>query len=229
MSDRLPKYLTAEDQRALLDTFNRDRWTGHRNYTLVEFALSTGLRAGELVALRDENLDFSVAGGVVHVREGKGGKDRDIEFAPRLKDLLRDWLRARDALVETDVVFPTEDGTEMTTRNLGALVKKAAREAGVSEVDRVSPHTLRHTFATELLRETGNLRLVQQTLGHASSKTTEIYAQVVDEDRARALRQFRDGEGGDVDEERQEVMELWDSIPQCKRTAAKQVLEAMGG
>ncbi len=79
----------------------------------------------------------------------------------------------------------------MQTRYLRCLVKRLARKAQIPEAEKVSPHTLRHTFATDLYRETKNLRLVQKALGHASVATTQIYTHIVDEELEEALRCFR--------------------------------------
>ena len=92
---------------------------------------------------------------------------------------------------ESSYLFPTRDGGRLSTRYLRQLVSRLADRAELAESEKVSPHTLRHTFATDLYRETKNLRLVQKALGHASIQTTEIYTHVVDEELEEALRSFR--------------------------------------
>lgn len=79
-------------------------------------------------------------------------------------------------------LFPTSKGTQVDTSHLRRSVKRYARKVDIDEVDRVSPHTLRHTFATRLYRDTGNIRLVQKTLGHSDLSTTMLYTHVVDEE-----------------------------------------------
>ena len=85
-------------------------------------------------------------------------------------------------------MLPTRKGTEVATSHLRRSVKRYARKASVEEVDRVSPHTLRHTFATRLYRETGNIRLTQKALGHSDLSTTMIYTHVVDEELEGAMK-----------------------------------------
>lgn len=198
MSRKLPKILTADEQQAMLATFNCRYRTPHRDRTMIELALATGLRAGEIVALKDEHVELDATGGRLMVRDGKGSKDRVVYFGPEVRDTLREWL---DRKPESRFVFPTRTGKPVATSHLRRVVKRAAREAGVAEAERVSPHTLRHTFATDLYRETGNLRLVQKALGHASIQTTQIYTHVLDEEMESALREFRsDPEPGPADE-----------------------------
>jgi integrase len=182
---RIPKVLTQDEQRAMLDTFNR-RWpTKGRNYAMVLTMLRTGLRVGEAVALKWEHLDFRTRRLIV--REGKGAKDRVVYFDEEVREALTDW-RARAP--DSPYVFPTLKGASMSTTYARQFVKRAARQAEVAEWERVSPHTFRHTCATELLRETGNLRLVQVALGHSSVSTTQRYTHIaaVDLEDAMARR-----------------------------------------
>lgn len=194
MSRKLPKVLTEDEQQAMLDTFNYRYRTPHRDRTMIQLALATGLRAGELVALRDEHLELDATGGRIVVREGKGHKDRVVYFGPEVRDAIREWL---DRKPDSEYVFCTRTGKPVATSHLRRVVKRAAREAGVAEADRVSPHTLRHTFATDLYRETGKLRIVQEALGHESVQTTQLYAHLANgevEESMRALRSDPDPE-----------------------------------
>jgi site-specific recombinase XerD len=145
--------------------------------------LEAGLRAGEVVALRPDHLDMRTCR--LLVREGKGAKDRVLWVTDDLRDLIGVWLARRPA---SDWLFPTRDGGQINTRYLRTMVKQYAVKAGVSEADRVTPHVLRHTFATDLLRETKNIRLVQKALGHSDVSTTMIYTHVFDEELEEALR-----------------------------------------
>ncbi len=138
---------------------------------------ATSVEAGvEVVALRPEHLDMTTCRLIV--REGKGAKDRIVWIRDDLRDLIGEWLQRRP---ESQWLFPTRDGGQVQTRYLRALVKRLAGKAEVTEAESVSPHALRHTFATELLRETKNIRLVQKALGHASIASTMIYTHIVDE------------------------------------------------
>ncbi len=183
MARRLPKVLTGEEQAAVLALLNRRYPTPHRNLCMIRLMLEAGLRAGEVVALRPEHLDMASCRHMV--REGKGAKDRVLWIRDDLRDLIGDWLGRRP---ESEWLFPTRDGSQVQTRYLRALVKRLALKARVAEARKVSPHSLRHTFATDLLRKTKNIRLVQKTLGHASLSTTMIYTHIYDGDVQEALR-----------------------------------------
>lgn len=189
MPRKLPKVLTEEERSALLSQLNTRYPSPHRNLCMLRLMLEAGLRAGEVVALRPEHLDMRTC--KLTVREGKGAKDRVLWISDGLRDLIGEWLERRP---ESEWLFPTRNGSQVQTRYLRALVKRLARKAEIAETEKVSPHTLRHTFATDLLRETKNLRLVQKALGHASIATTQIYTHIVDEELEEALRGFRVGQ-----------------------------------
>ena len=180
---RLPKVLTPDEQRALVSQPSPRYVSGLRNRCLLRVMLEVGLRAGEVVALRPEHLDMLTCRLVV--REGKGAKDRVLWISDDLRDLIGVWLGRRPA---SPWLFCTRDGGQLSTRYLRTMVKRYATKAGVSEAERVSPHVLRHTFATDLLRQTKNIRLVQKALGHSDLSTTMIYTHVCDEELEGALR-----------------------------------------
>jgi integrase len=182
---RIPKVLSPEEQVALLRTLNR-RWpTKCRNYAMVLTMLRTGLRVGEAVALKWEHVDFRTRRLIV--REGKGAKDRVVYFDEEVRAAIVEW---RGRAPDSPYVFSTLKGGPLTTTYCRQFVNRAAQKAGIAEWDRVSPHTFRHTCATELLRETGNLRLVQVALGHSSVSTTQRYTHIaaVDLEQAMSVR-----------------------------------------
>ena len=182
-SKRLPKILSAEEQTRLLGQFNTRYATPHRNLLMVRLMLEAGLRVGEVVALKPEHLDMTTCR--LQVREGKGAKDRVLWIGDDLRDLVGAWLSRRP---EGPWLFSTRDGSPVQTRYMREMVKRLARRAGVQEWDRVSNHSLRHSFATDLYRETTNLRLVQVALGHADVSTTMLYTHLADGDLEAALR-----------------------------------------
>lgn len=180
---KLPKVLSEEEQDGFLAQFNT-RWpTPHRNLCLVRLMLEAGLRVGEVVALKPDHLDMTTC--QLMIRNGKGAKDRTLWINDDLRDLIGEWLPRRP---ESEYLFPTRHGTRVSTRYLRSMVKRCARKAGVSEAERVSPHTLRHTFATNLLRSTKNLRLVQKSLGHSSIQTTQLYTHIADDELEDAMK-----------------------------------------
>lgn len=185
-SETLPKVLSEAEQAALLDELNTRYPTPHRNLCMLRLMLEAGLRVGEVVALRPEHLDMTTCR--LTVRDGKGSKDRTLWINDELRDEIGAWLERRP---ESPYLFPTRNGSQVRTRYMRSMVKRLAKQAEIDEAERVSPHTLRHTFATDLLRETKNLRLVQKALGHADISTTQIYTHIVDEELEEALRTFR--------------------------------------
>ena len=180
---KLHKVLTADEQRALVAQPNPRYLSGLRNRCLIRVMLEVGLRAGEVVALRPEHLDMRTCRLVV--REGKGAKDRVLWVTDDLRNLIGMWLERRP---ESVWLFPTRDGGQINTRYLRTMVKHYAVKAGIAEAERVSPHVLRHTFATDLLCETKNIRLVQKALGHSDLSTTMVYTHVHDAELEEALR-----------------------------------------
>lgn len=173
----LPKYLTTAQVEALLgapDTTPR----GMRDRAMIETLYATGLRVSELVMLRpaDVNLDL----GFVRVT-GKGGKQRLVPLGAKAQQALREYLgEARAALLKgraSPQLFVTGRGGGMTRQAFWLLLRRYGRQAGIFQ--KLSPHVLRHSFATHLLEGGAGLRSVQAMLGHADISTTEIYTHVM--------------------------------------------------
>ena len=185
--DKLPKVLSEAETNALLDQPNQRYYGPHRDYLYMRLMLKAGLRASEATALRPEHIDLM--SGKLMVREGKGAKDRTLWIGEELLSELQEWTGRRNEKVgEPKFLLPTSKGTQVATSHLRRSVKRYARKAGIEEVDRVSPHSLRHTFATRLYRETSNIRMVQKALGHSDLSTTMIYTHVVDEELEGAMK-----------------------------------------
>ena len=187
---RLPKILSAGEQRAFLAQFNTRYVSGLRNLVAVRLMLDCGLRCGEVVSLRPEHIDPDTCRLVV--RLGKGGRDRTLWFSDDLRDLIARWLQRRPA---SDWLLSTRCGGPVDTRYLRAAVKRKAVAAGIKEAERLSPHSLRHTFATSLFREERNILLVQRALGHASVTTTQIYTHLSDFEVETAMRRRQPSKG----------------------------------
>lgn len=122
------------------------------------------------------------------VREGKGAKDRTLWLGDELLGELGAWMDARKRAGECRWLLPTKNGTRVRTSHLRRSVKRYARMADIDEADRVSPHTLRHTFATRLYERTLSLRLVQEALGHSDIRTTMLYTHLADGELGDAMR-----------------------------------------
>jgi integrase/recombinase XerD len=185
--DKLPRVLTEEETERLLHQPNQRYYGPHRDYLYMRLMLKAGLRASEATALRPEHIDLM--SGKLMVREGKGAKDRTLWIGEELLGELQEWtVRRNEKTGKTEFLLPTSKGTQVATSHLRRSVKRYARDTDIEEVERVSPHTLRHTFATRLYRETSNIRMVQKALGHSDLSTTMIYTHVVDEELETALK-----------------------------------------
>jgi integrase/recombinase XerD len=192
----LPETLTVEEVERLLeaaggeDTAGAAIARGLRSRALLELLYAAGIRIGEAVGLDRE--DLSVDGGFVRV-VGKGDRERMVPVGEVAMDWLGRWLEeARPALLAVGHVAPPrggplfvgDRGRRLARQQAWASVKAAARRANLG--DRVSPHTLRHSFATHLLEGGADLRIVQELLGHASISTTQLYTHLTGE-RIRAV------------------------------------------
>jgi integrase/recombinase XerD len=186
---RLPEVLTHEEQEALLRQPNAKNLNGLRNLCLLRLMLNTGLRAAEVLQVKIRDIDWS--SGKLMVRQGKGKKDRSLWVGEEDLALLQLWIAKKAGLPESEWLFTNRDGRQINGRYLRRMVKRLATEAGISKD--VHPHTLRHTFATDLFRQTKNLRLTQKALGHSQISSTMIYTHIVDDEMEEALKTFRAG------------------------------------
>jgi integrase/recombinase XerD len=176
----LPRSLTEEEVEALLAAPVVSDPLGHRDRTMLEVLYATGLRVTELVSLTLGQVNLNQ--GVVRI-VGKGGRERLIPMGEEACAWVQQFLRGPRAEIllerQTDSLFPTRRGDRMTRQAFWHIIKRYARKAGV-EKD-LSPHTLRHAFATHLLNHGADLRVVQMLLGHSDLSTTQIYTHVARE------------------------------------------------
>jgi integrase/recombinase XerD len=174
---RLPKSLTENDVERLLDVPDVDTTLGLRDRAMLELMYASGLRVSELVGLQRTGVDLRA--GVVQVL-GKGGRERLVPMGEHAMDWLRRYVRdARPELAghaDPEGLFLTARGDVMTRHNFWRLIKLYAARAGIRQA--LSPHTLRHAFATHLLEHGADLRALQSLLGHADLSTTQIYTHV---------------------------------------------------
>lgn len=188
-------FLSIEEVQQLFDAPNRDNIIGLRDRAILELLFSTGLRVSELSNLdRDDvNLDkaeFSV--------RGKGQKDRPVYMSDSAKKALHDYLKARNdefkpLFVHYSGSKSAEDAsmTRLTPRSIQRMVERYRTKAGITK--HVTPHTLRHSFATDLLGNGADLRSVQSLLGHANIATTQVYTHVTDPQLKEVHKQFHSG------------------------------------
>ena len=177
---RVPKTLSQAQVEALLNAPDLGHPLGLRDRTMLELMYASGLRVTELVTLKTFQLGLNE--GVIRV-VGKGGKERLVPFGEVARQWLERYLHeARGAILgeqQTDDLFVTQRGSGMTRAMFWVIVKKWAAVAGITAP--LSPHTLRHAFATHLLNHGADLRVVQLLLGHADISTTTIYTHVARE------------------------------------------------
>lgn len=164
---RLPEVLSGSEVKSILE----GTWSPlHRAVLTTIYA--TGLRVGEACRLRPKDIDR--AQGVIHVRDGKGGQDRTVMLSPRLlAELEAYWLAVHPS---GEYLFPGRNGGPLPIYVVGAVLKRVAASAGITKS--ISPHTLRHSFATHLLESGTDVRSIQVLLGHRSIRTTQRYMHV---------------------------------------------------
>jgi integrase/recombinase XerD len=176
----LPRSLTEEEVEALLDAPVIHDPLGHRDRTMLEVLYATGLRVSELVNLKATQVNLNQ--GVLRII-GKGDRERLIPLGDEAVRWVTQFVRgARSEILldrQTEYLFPTRRGDRMTRQAFWHIIKRYARKAGVQK--ELSPHTLRHAFATHLLNHGADLRVVQMLLGHSDLSTTQIYTHVARE------------------------------------------------
>lgn len=177
LGEHLPEVLTTAEVDTLEDSIDRSKWEGQRNRAIIEVLFSCGLRVSELVNLKLTDLYLTEQ----YVRVfGKGSKERLVPISPRAIRELQLWFVDRNQMVikpgEEDYVFLNRRGAHLTRVMILIMIKRQAEVAGIAKT--ISPHTLRHSFATALLEGGADLRAIQALLGHESIGTTEIYTHI---------------------------------------------------
>ncbi len=193
---KLPHSLDVDRIQTLLDV-KPDDWLSQRDITMLELTYSSGLRLAELVGLDMQHIDLQQA----EIRVlGKGSKTRIIPMGTKAVELLKAWLPVRSQHCENDeqALFINRSGTRLGARSVQQRFRRWAIKRGLDS--RLHPHALRHSFATHLLESSGDLRAVQELLGHANLSTTQVYthldfqhlAQVYDQAHPRARKTGKD-------------------------------------
>ena len=163
---RTPRVLSPDEVARLIEA------AGTLQARVILMALySTGMRRSELVRLRVEDIDSERM--VIHIHKGKGGKDRDVPLCPRLLETLREYWRWKKPKTWLFPGQPRAEGKHLTAKMVWHVCNDAAQHAGIKK--RVSPHMLRHSFATHLLEDGADLATIQVLLGHADLEATSIY------------------------------------------------------
>ena len=186
---KLPEVLSLEEIDAMIAQIDMSKAEGHRNRAIIEMLYGSGLRVSELVDLRLSNIYRQE--GYMRIL-GKGNKQRLVPISPEADKQLEYWLEDRchlDIKPEAkDITFLNHYGRQLTRAMIFTIVKRLAQLAGITKT--ISPHTLRHSFATHLLQNGADLRIIQQLLGHESIVTTEIYTHVDIHDLREAVIKY---------------------------------------
>jgi integrase/recombinase XerC len=181
LEKRLPNVLSVDEVIKLVETPNLSTPLGRRDRAILETLYATGVRVSELTGLDLDDIDFKHE--TVRVL-GKGGKERVVPFGSKARDALQIYfdvrgeilLKAPERLSDPMAVFLNYQGTRISSRSIDRLIDKYVREC--AQIHDISPHSLRHSFATHLLSAGADLRAIQELLGHARLSTTQIYTQV---------------------------------------------------
>lgn len=186
---RLPEVLSLEEIERMIAQIDMSKAEGHRNRAIIEILYGSGLRVSELVNLRLS--DIYIVEGYIRVC-GKGNKQRLVPISQEAMTWFAYWLEDRHALdikpEATDIVFLNRYGRQLTRAMIFTIVKRLAEQADIHKT--ISPHTLRHSFATHLLQNGADLRIIQQLLGHETIGTTEIYTHMEVQDLREAILKY---------------------------------------
>lgn len=184
----LPDVLSVEEIDEMIAMIPSDKNESLRNHAIIETLYGSGLRVSELIAARISRLDLNER---LMIVEGKGSKERLVPVSPIAASLIEDWLLQRSMMKVhpegNDILFLNRRGKPLTRIMIFHIIKELAGLAGIKK--NVSPHTLRHSFATHLLEGGANLRAIQEMLGHETIATTELYLHL---DRSRLRRELLD-------------------------------------
>ena len=185
----LPDVLTVEEINAMVAQIDLSSNEGHRNRAIIEMLYGSGLRVSELVNLQLSNM-YRQEGYMLI--QGKGSKQRLVPISPEAEKWFQFWMEDRAHLdikpQFKDIAFLKRYGRQLTRAMIFTIIKRLTAAAGIHKT--VSPHTLRHSFATHLLQNGADLRIIQQLLGHENITTTEIYTHIDIQDLRKAILQF---------------------------------------
>jgi integrase/recombinase XerC len=181
LEKRLPRALPIEDMFRFIETPDTDTVLGQRDRAMLELLYATGCRVAELAGCNLGDLDFKRESVLLR---GKGRKERIVPFGSKARDALYRYIDSRGGLLaaapetrrDTRALFLNYQGTRITTRSIGRMIEKYVRECAM--LHDISPHSIRHSFATHMLSAGADLRAIQELLGHASLSSTQIYTHV---------------------------------------------------
>ena len=182
--NKLPVILEPEEAKKLIKQPNKRCPTGLRNKTIMSLMLHCGLRLSEVVNLKHGNINLTK--GKLRVESGKGKKDRDLAIPDYLTGLLEAWRNIRP---KSNFFFSTLKGRKLSDRYIQQMVKRYTQKAGIEK--KISPHTLRHTYATQYYKQTKDIETLRRILGHSDISTTTIYITLANIDVENSMKSFK--------------------------------------
>lgn len=179
LNKKLPKYLNYNEIERLLNSYDNNNYLGIRNSLILEMLYSTGIRVGEIINIKLAHL--SLIERTIRIT-GKGNKERVVYFGSKCSELIKIYLKSSYNelnINNLEYMFLSKTGKKISDREIRKIVDDAATIAGIDM--KISPHVLRHTFATHMLSDGADLRSVQELLGHENLSTTQIYTHLTNE------------------------------------------------
>ncbi|MBA7615975.1 Tyrosine recombinase XerC [subsurface metagenome] len=195
---KLPVILEPKEIESLMRIPNKRYLSGKRNLAVLSLMLNMGLRVSEVSKLKSGNINLTE--NKLRVVGGKGGVDRDLIIPFYTSELLKEWKKVKPKSewffttikdVKDRGRFNTKKGSQFKITNIQAMVKKYSKRAGINN-KQVSPHVLRHTFATNFIKQGGNVMHLKEILGHASVSTSQIYITLALKDVKEAMLKFKE-------------------------------------
>lgn len=195
---KLPVILEPKEVESLMRIPNKRYLSGKRNLAVLSLMLNMGLRVSEVSNLRSGNVNLTE--NKLRIVEGKGGVDRDLIIPFYTAELLKEWKKVKPKSewffttikdVKDRGRFNTKKGNKFKIKNIQIMIKKYSKRAGINN-KQVSPHVLRHTFATDFIKQGGNVMHLQKILGHASVSTSQIYITLALKDVEEAMAKFEE-------------------------------------
>lgn len=162
---KIPKILTKEEIKRMIDCTSNIK---HK--LILKVLYGCGLRVSEIINLYKKDINFN--DGLIHIRLSKGKKDRFVKIPEKLREELESYAK----LTNEEILFPSNRGGRLTKKTISKIVENSGKKAAIKK--EVYPHLLRHSFATHLLEQGTDLRIIQKLLGHSDIKTTQIYTQI---------------------------------------------------
>ena len=182
---KLPVVLEPREAERIIKQPNKRYQTGRRNIAILKVMLNMGLRVSEITNLRPGNINLTSQR--LRIVSGKGGVDRDLVIPEALIDCIKAWKDIKPG--DTKYFFTTLEGKQLSRRYICSMVKRYGSRAKIYKV--ISPHTLRHTFATEFYRQTKDIETLRSILGHADISTTQIYITLANIDVEKGMNEFK--------------------------------------